>query len=84
MEIQILTIMWEFIAFALNKGTYPFPLFIDVAEPKIVHFQNVELFADIFEDVSSLVLWLQQKKELWMIKCDQDIRFNLLVIKKRS
>lgn len=36
---------------------------IDVAEPEVVHLQNVELLAHIFENVSPFVLWLQQQKE---------------------
>jgi len=44
---------------SINAHTYPFPFFIDVAKPEVVHLQNVELLAHIFEDVLSFLLWLQ-------------------------
>jgi len=47
---------------SMRKCTHPFPFFIDVAEPEVIHFQDVELLAHIFEDVPPFLLWLQRKK----------------------
>lgn len=42
----------------MRKCTHPLSAVIDVAKPEVVHLQNVELLAHIFENVPAFVLWL--------------------------
>lgn len=69
---------------SMRKCTHPFPFFIDIAEPEVIHFQDVELLAHIFENAPPFILWLQQKKNWQLDRRHLSVLPSLLFLQKKK